>query len=675
MSLNVDVQVLTQPGSTGSQTISLSSNFDPKAIILYAVPLTADGTAASYALGMGFGTYRGGSVQERYVAMRGLDAQGTSDTGRGSNTDALLVLQTQSAGSAGRDLEIDLTSMQTGATSEVVINWVNLHTTASIRVFAIILGGSDITDALVGDLTVGTASTTQDETVVASFGKPELVFFSHFSNTTALDEANDAAFGFGFCKQGEAGRGYFFTQNDADNNSVTAVSQRSNRCLLDSNTAGTVQWAGQLDTTVANWPTDGFRIVWDANPLEAGIVNYLALRTTAQITTGNGTAPTAGSPPVVQDLAAGFTPKLGLIFGWNDVASTAIQTASASQVGFGIGATDGTTEVWAGFTEDDAQGTMFSDQQQSTAKVIQNWNAFAAGGPTLQSEADGSFSTTNFRLSWNDIDTVAREYQWLVLGDAAGGAVTVNPAAATALGSAPAGSLAVAVAAPAVTAVGASVPQAVVVTIPASAATALGLTTAPALSQTVPGPATAATGAVGAPVLLVVVPTTTGVAAAATLAPTVIGGTGATATPAAATATAAANAPLVRVALEAAAATGLSASTAPTLLVRAFTAATTAAGATLPASPTEVASAAAATATGAAPAPLPRILVPAAAAVALGLTLDPLAFSGALVTPASMTVTDTGQVVVVIDDVAAASAVLVTDTTVGAAVSVADTTP
>lgn len=416
MAFSADLQVLTQPGATGQQTYSLAANFDPKAVILWATPQTADGSAASWAYGIGMGTYRGSVVQQRYSTMRGLDAAATADNACGQNVGALLVLLTQGAGLATIDLEIDLVSMQGGGTSQVVLDWVNLHTTASIRVFMLVLGGSDITDALVDDFTCPTASATQDETVVASFGKPELIFFAGAKAVVGESASVDPTMMFGFCKQGEAGRGWTFTQDDANTASVTAMHQRPNRCVIRNNVvSGTV--IGQLDTTVASWPTDGFRVVYDANPPNAVIFNYLALRTTAQITTGSNTAPTAGGLPVAQDNACGFVPKLGFLFGWNLPASAVEETTQADQCGFGIGAYDGSTEAWAGFTEDDAALTMDSNNQQSIAKVIQNYSPAAA----LLSEADGAFSGNNFRLSWNDIDSVAREYQWLAIGDAPGG--------------------------------------------------------------------------------------------------------------------------------------------------------------------------------------------------------------------------------------------------------------
>jgi hypothetical protein len=350
-------------------------------------------------------------VQQAYQTIFGLDAAANSDTARGANTTAMLKLF--SAGVTPTvDVEIALVSMSTGGTSNVVYNVVNAHASA-IRVFMLILGGSDITDAMVSTYTCTTSAALDDVTVTAGFGKPELVFFSSASGNS--DSGSDGQTHFGMARQGVAGQGFTFAQDNGNAASVTAMSQRSDKSVLLATQAGALDYIGGLDTTVSNWPTDGFRVVYDATPGFAEPINYLAIRGTFQSASGANTALTAGS---TQDNACGFVPKVGLLFGWNLAANSAVQTAAADQCGFGIGAYDGTQEAWCGFTEDDAALTMFSDSQNSTAKTIRNYAAFAAGGPTLQSEADASFSGNNFTLTWNDLDTVARQYQWLALGDA-----------------------------------------------------------------------------------------------------------------------------------------------------------------------------------------------------------------------------------------------------------------
>jgi hypothetical protein len=434
--VNADLLVLTQPGSPGTQPYSLPPNFDPKAVLLWAVPLAADGTATSYALGMGFGTYRGGTVVQRSHSIRGLDGAGSSDLAIDNANDCLLSIITQSAGSAARDLEIDLVSMQTGATSNVVLDWVNLHSTASIRVFMLVIGGSDVTDALVGDFTTVTNSTTQDETVAAGFGKPDLLF--------ALG-STDVGFGafavgieawcFGFAKQGEPGRMVEFSEQDGANAAAVGMRQRSDRLIGEQQWGGDLM-LGRLDTTVANWPTDGFRIIYDSNPIFASYISYLAIRTTAQIATGSNSSPTAGTPPVIQDNALGFTPAAAMMFGWGWVAQTAIKTSGGDLASFGIGATDGTDQAFAGITSDDQAGTMNADSEQSTSRIFARYNPNTTA---LLADATGSFSGTNFRLAWQTIDAaIASDYQYIAFEATAGGSPqTVDGGVASESDSAP----------------------------------------------------------------------------------------------------------------------------------------------------------------------------------------------------------------------------------------------
>ena len=84
MALNVQVGLLTQPGATGNVTTNLAANFDPKAIIMWGTPDTADVDAgADGSFTMGMATYRGSAVQQAYHSYFSLDGAGTSVVARG----------------------------------------------------------------------------------------------------------------------------------------------------------------------------------------------------------------------------------------------------------------------------------------------------------------------------------------------------------------------------------------------------------------------------------------------------------------------------------------------------------------------------------------------------------------------------------------------------------------
>jgi hypothetical protein len=427
MAFNVDLQILSQPGSTGQQTYNLAAGFDPKAVIIWTSGDPAgdlSGGQSDYLLSLGFGTYRGGSVQQRYSTIFGRDNQPNADTAGGGGDNAICKLY--SATTPTVDLEIDLVSMTNSGTPNVVLDWVNLFTDTTIKVYMLVLGGSEITDALVSSFdTTGTASANQDVTVVSGFGQPELVFFMHSRNAGAnADETGDARFGVGFAKKGEAGRGFSFRQTDGNTASIIGAMQRSDKCVLvaDANGSGGSVIGARA---TSGEPTDGFRITYDAGST-AGTrrIGYLALRTTAQIATGNDLAPSADGN---LDDNVGFTPKMALAFGWNLGALTGLRTTDAALLNFSFGAYDGTDQAVSWITEDDAAGTMNSNRGSwdDGSAMIVNYNQSAL----VQDKGQAAFTGTTFRRVWDVLNSATlAEHQWIVMGDAAGGdAETVDP--------------------------------------------------------------------------------------------------------------------------------------------------------------------------------------------------------------------------------------------------------
>ena len=83
MALNYLVTIRNDMTTTGNKTISLASNFDPKAVIVIAGKVVTVGTAVvNYNQCIGFGTYRGSAVQQNYATMRGLNAATIADLSR-----------------------------------------------------------------------------------------------------------------------------------------------------------------------------------------------------------------------------------------------------------------------------------------------------------------------------------------------------------------------------------------------------------------------------------------------------------------------------------------------------------------------------------------------------------------------------------------------------------------
>ena len=412
MALNVDVGTITQPGATGNQTYSLPADFDPKALILWATPATAAGSVANAVLGLGFATYRAAAVQQFGVAVSSEDAVATSDTYQEQYDDACLVCFNATNGA--RDMEIDFVSFTGGASSEFVLNWVNLFTTASVIINYMVIGGSDVADALVSTATLDTTSTTQDVTVASGFGQPDLVFFARCARPLNSNAGN-ASVTIGFGKKGEDGRGMSANSDDAEAGAAQNCQAIWNNRLFATYVNDTAEVIARFSAT-GSWPTDGFELTYDANPSFAEPFGFLAIKGTFTMTTGQGAAPIAGAPPVTQNLAHTSPPKACFLVNVRTATANTLDTSSANNLMVGVGAGDGTTEVWSGYTDDDGIGTQRADRMWTNAKTIQYWTTNVAT-PVLSSEADGSVSGNDFVLSWNDIDATAFLYQWLLLGD------------------------------------------------------------------------------------------------------------------------------------------------------------------------------------------------------------------------------------------------------------------
>ena len=285
----------------------------------------------------------------------------------------------------------------------------------------IILGGSDIQDALASQFTTLVSAGSQDITVTSGFGKPELIFFggSGPNSDTATDRH-----AYGFAKQGEPGRSINFsqTENTASLTSTNHMNDTALRHFLNpaAATAGTLQYDFDVDTTLGNWPTDGFQV----NELGgvASPVNYLALRTTAQIYTGENSVPlpqatwiiTRGSRPRCDNaLDAPGNDELRLPLGHSRSVWASVRGISES------------SPRWVGWSEDDAATTMVSASFM-TSNIL-NFPT-AAGAPGLA--ATGTIVGNNVRMTFGTTTGhIGKKYSMLVFGDApaGGGGPTMIP--------------------------------------------------------------------------------------------------------------------------------------------------------------------------------------------------------------------------------------------------------
>jgi len=412
VALNATVVTCTQPGATGNQTYSLASNFDPKAIIVLAQPRAAAGIQSHLVMSMGYGTYRGAVVQQMWTEQQSEDLGAAQDTfGRTSN-DAVAKLTNGMDNT--QDMVVSLVSMQTGATSQFVLNWSNLHTTASVKLTVLVLGGSDITDAMAGLFTAQTTPATQDVTVVSGFGQPDCLFAMHGGDlTTVTTLGGQSPYGTGFATKAAAGGRMVYQQGTDGAATQDVRTSIRNATLFYGGVSGTIQNNGAL-AAAAGWPTDGFRVTWTTQTAAMPFA-YLALKLAAgaTVTVGQDAVPASGTQTLTP--SSGVAKAAVFLGQRSTVANTDVTSgANNGMTTYGVFASDGTQACVTVWDSDDQSTAAITNVAYGPSKAMQYYLPTTRG---LTAETAASVSGGSVVLDWTDPDSSAWLYEWLILSE------------------------------------------------------------------------------------------------------------------------------------------------------------------------------------------------------------------------------------------------------------------
>jgi hypothetical protein len=415
--LNVEVGTKLSPGSTGVQNYSLTAGFGtPMALIVWASNQAATGTqTAAGMFGLGFATDRGGTPSSAYQSYLIDPSNTASRIVAASSTDALLKMFL-TLDTATADWIVTFDSF---ASDQWSINWTDLPATGSTFLHYIVLGGSDITDALAGQFThPGSPASPQSVALPAGFGQPDLLAFftpgPTASNNTG-SATRDFGLNLGWAVSDTERAALAMADNDAATTMAASSWAKARAAITQDGTAIAAGTEMELDAR-ASWPTDGFQVTFPTLPGPFAITNYLALKGTFQktILESRTTATSAGN----QDHDVGFAPKLAINWGHVMPSAQTIQRAAqnADATMFWHGATDGTNQAVAGVSQDDGKTTSFGRSYAQTAQTLHAAGAVAAA---TRAQASGSFSGNNVRLNYGTVDATARQFHLLALGDAA----------------------------------------------------------------------------------------------------------------------------------------------------------------------------------------------------------------------------------------------------------------
>lgn len=423
MALSVKVVSVAAPASAGG-TVVVSGLTDPKAVIAQCVlGVTAEQAVAGThaAKSMGFATKDGGALQQHTAGYTTNDVAATSVPGNVSHTARMLkVLSNATTPTVGLEMHVaaagDWTTTQITFTFPV--------TTSGAIVHLLILGGAELT-ARCGTATLSVAAATQDITVVAGFGRPDAVMFLPTQRTVDDSQSStvNTSMGFGVNAQ-DGSKGAVNIGEDAGSNTMALGGVGGSRGFYVAALSSTLRAHASLDATVANWPTDGFRLAYSDQADTANKVPWLALKG-IQVTCGLTTARTAVG---TTSLPCGFAPKAVM---WGHVGSAgaadAIDTTGALltqwSTGFKDLSTGDTRHNYAG--SDDGQGTSIAFIKNSNVNNVSTeflgdlqTLAHGAVSPTVEGRCLLTANGNNVDMDWStDAASLAVNIAWIAFGD------------------------------------------------------------------------------------------------------------------------------------------------------------------------------------------------------------------------------------------------------------------
>lgn len=271
-----------------------------------------------------------------------------------------------------------------------------------VLIHYLILGGTDLTNTWVGDITTPTSTGVQSYT--APNFQPDLLLTAGFADNTTMPGSNS-----GIRAMLGAGTGptaQYSVATGENSNIPTAVYSNASPKIVQIETESSTKFVANLDSMDAL----GWTWNWTTTNATPGSVMVAALRGGRYFV---GTDTQRTSAGTKQRVGVGFTPKGGMFMGVNLVSpGTRDQTSSK----LSVGATDGSTSaaVWGSGTDN------VSTTDENSYVATDACLVHASNPATLDAKASlGSFDPDGYTLSYSTADANAREFLAVLAGDTA----------------------------------------------------------------------------------------------------------------------------------------------------------------------------------------------------------------------------------------------------------------
>jgi hypothetical protein len=414
MGLSVAQGVFTKRSGTGAQNVPYSPSFTGKVAYFWGTHRTAVGGSvdASEFFGATSGT---AAAQNRCIATYQTDNLATSDSEVRMATDAISILSDSVTPTiAGAAV---LTAFNNGSLD---LNW-TVSDTNAIIIYFLVLGGTDITNVLVGDRTWATATGNQPFTGVGF--QPNFLHFFGGSDRTAALPGNEGDYirDFGAVLSTSNRWALAASADTADTMSPFAAGRR----LVVTECASKLDNFGAALSKAADFvtfDTDGW--TWNVtNATSAAafrfyfvafkfsdVANNVAIGTFDKCTTLNCTSDVNTGQGTVKGV---------LLFGRTAVAGTTILDDARLAVGGSDFTNEGAVAIEHAET---TGGNTIVKQRISSSKAFHTINP---GTSDAWDEADASAIASGFRTTWTlNNSAVAHTIAYISFGEAAAGVVT-----------------------------------------------------------------------------------------------------------------------------------------------------------------------------------------------------------------------------------------------------------
>ncbi len=331
--------------------------FQPKALIFFATKQTAPGAANPESMCLGWAT----APNEAFnCATHSDDGVATSNTRRMSRNDAAIQLITD--GSGGVDLRGDLSSFDDDG---FTITWTTRATANAYIIHYVALGGTELTNAKSGSVTLGTGDGNQS---FASVGfRPDLLLLMCIGRTSVNQDTSQSLLSIGAAAGPSQRFSVSTVAEDGRATSDTWGRQTASQILYLQTISGSEDGVADL----VSFDDDGFTInVEVGDEFNAAYeLFYLALKG-GQYDVGVFAKSTDAAP--VDQVVTGipFTPVGLMLFSEGDTNLDAFITELELDIGGGNVADMGA--IWVG--DQDAQATTNTASRTSADKILTNGN-------------------------------------------------------------------------------------------------------------------------------------------------------------------------------------------------------------------------------------------------------------------------------------------------------------